>query len=336
MPFSFAQNSEDVLLWRCFRAKKQGFYVDVGASSPIADSVTHLFYEQGWSGLNLEPIPERVAEFSRLRPRDRTLCLAVGAVPGTATLTRSRGTGGLSTFHDATAPEVASQMAGAWKIESRLAPLSLIFEQEGIGEIDFLKIDVEGSEAAVLASLDLKRWRPAVILVEATLPNTSTPSHQGWEPELITRGYGFCWFDGLNRFYLAEERADLARHFGISPNVQDAMPQFGGFGSALRNPGHPDHGFAIHLASLLLTAPGIETDKYIEQIMRKDRPPGLFDKPVDAAAVNELYGLVLTRRPEPALLDKWLRGNPPTGAELLSQLLSSDEFRNRRSRIARG
>jgi hypothetical protein len=47
MPFSFAQNAEDVLLWRCFREKKPGFYVDVNASSPISDSVTHLFYEQG-------------------------------------------------------------------------------------------------------------------------------------------------------------------------------------------------------------------------------------------------------------------------------------------------
>jgi hypothetical protein len=71
--------------------------------------------------------------------------------------------------------------------------------------------------------------------------------------------------------------------------------------------------------------------------MRKDRPPALFDRPVDAAARER------TLRPPPhpppragAVLEKLLAGKPPTGAELLGQLLRSDEFRIRRSRIARG
>src|SRR5580704_4914727 len=130
MHFSFAQNNEDVLLWRCFSDKKEGFYVDVGASSPITDSVTHLFYEHGWSGLNLEPLPERVAELCRLRPRDRTLCLAVSAAPGTAKLTRQRGMGGLSTLHDTTGSEGVADVANAWEIETRLATLSLILEEQ--------------------------------------------------------------------------------------------------------------------------------------------------------------------------------------------------------------
>ena len=336
MPFSFAQNFEDVMLWRCFREKQKGFYVDVGASSPITDSVTHLFYENGWSGLNLEPLPERVAEFYRLRPRDRTRRLAIGTSSGSAKFTRQRGIGGLSTLQAATAPEVARHMAGAWEIEARIAPLSEVLEEEKIGEIDFLKIDVEGAEAAVLDSLDLSRWRPAVILVEATLPMTTTPSHEGWEPALLARGYNFCWFDGLNRFYLAQERSDLARHFVTPINVFDAMPRFAELGPALRNPGHPDHGFAMHFASLLLTAPGIETDAYLEQVMRKDRPPALFEKHVDAAAVVELYLLVLARRPEPGALDKLVADKLLTGAGLLRRLLTSHEFRTRRARVARG
>jgi Methyltransferase FkbM domain len=203
-----------------------------------------------------------------------------------------------------------------------------------IGEIDFLKINAEGAEAAVLDGLDISRRRPAVILVEATLPMTKIPSHEGWESGLLACGYGFCWVGGLNRFYLAQKRPYLDRHFKTPPSVHDTMPRFGGFGSAIRNPEHPDHGFARHLASRLLRAPGIETDAYLEQIMRTDRPPALFDKPVDAAAVTELYLLVLAHRPEPAALEKLLAGKVLTGAELLHQLLRSHEFRTRRSRIA--
>jgi hypothetical protein len=70
--------------------------------------------------------------------------------------------------------------------------------------------------------------------------------------------------------------------------------------------------------------------------MRKDRPAALFDQPVDAAAVTELYLLVLARRPDPAVLEKLLAKEPPTGAELLRRLIAGHEFRNRRSRIAWG
>ena len=336
MHFSFAQNNEDVLLWRCFRDKKQGFYVDVGASSPITDSVTHLFYEEGWAGINLDPLPERVAELSRLRPRDKTLCVAAGAVAGNVKLTRQRGMGGLSTLGDARSPQVAEYMAQAWEIDIQVVPLSQVLQEEQVAEIDFLKIDVEGAETAVLEGLDLSRWRPAVILVEATLPMTATPSHEGWEPILIAGGYRFVWFDGLNRFYIAQERPELASHFETPPNVHDAMPRFASYGAALRNAVHPDHGFATHLALLLLRAPGIETNAYLEQVMRKDRPPALFENPVDAAAMTELYLLVLGRRPEPAALENLTRSPPPTGAELLLRLLRSQEFCTRRARVAWG
>src|SRR5438105_2444255 len=47
MMVSFAQNHEDVLLARAFAEVGQGFYVDVGANDPSADSVTRHFYDRG-------------------------------------------------------------------------------------------------------------------------------------------------------------------------------------------------------------------------------------------------------------------------------------------------
>src|SRR3954447_19461381 len=49
--FSYAQNAEDVVLRRTFSGVEDGFYVDVGASSPVEDSVTLHFYERGWNGV---------------------------------------------------------------------------------------------------------------------------------------------------------------------------------------------------------------------------------------------------------------------------------------------
>ena len=42
---SYAQNFEDVLLWRALRGIKNGFYIDIGAYAPDDDSVTRAFYD---------------------------------------------------------------------------------------------------------------------------------------------------------------------------------------------------------------------------------------------------------------------------------------------------
>src|SRR5262249_39077279 len=81
--------------------------------------------------------------------------------------------------------------------------------------IDFMKIDVEGSEALVIESGDWERFRPRVLVIEATEPNSSIPSHEMWEPFVIERGYECVLFDGLNRFsptaHAHEPRDPLAR-----------------------------------------------------------------------------------------------------------------------------
>ena len=64
-------------------------------------------------------------------------------------------------------------------------------------------------EAAVLRGLSLKTVRPWIILVEATVARTQIPNYQEWDPLLTNRGYRFVHFDGLNRFYVAEEKAEL-------------------------------------------------------------------------------------------------------------------------------
>ena len=99
--------------------------------------------------------------------------------------------------------------------------LDNIFEAHGVSVVHFLKIDVEGMEAAVLRGLSLRTIRPWIILVEATVARTQIPNHQEWELLLTDRGYRFVHFDGLNRFYVAEEKAELIPRLEIQPNIFD-------------------------------------------------------------------------------------------------------------------
>ena len=83
---SYAQNHEDVLLQRLFRESPSGFYIDVGACHPVVHSVTKLFYERGWNGINIEPIPSLSEMLARERPRDINLRIGLSNRQGTSTL----------------------------------------------------------------------------------------------------------------------------------------------------------------------------------------------------------------------------------------------------------
>ena len=74
---SYAQNFEDVMLWRVFKNYDKGFYIDVGANDPERFSVTKSFYEKGWKGINIEPVQEWFELLKDKRPYDINLNLAV-------------------------------------------------------------------------------------------------------------------------------------------------------------------------------------------------------------------------------------------------------------------
>ncbi len=242
---SYAQNLEDVMLWRALHdaVEGPGFYIDVGAADPVALSVTKAFYDRGWHGIDVEPLPDEAARLEDARPRDivvqAALTDAAQAVAGTATFHRVTQSGqsvaptGLSTLDPAVADAAVAGagVAGAGidgvagvlveRIDVPLTTLAAVCRAHVGGPVHFLKIDAEGAEAAVLGGADFAACRPWIVLVEATAPGSGEGTAAAWEPGLLAARYDLVWFDGLNRFYLAREHADLARHFTVQPNVWD-------------------------------------------------------------------------------------------------------------------
>jgi FkbM family methyltransferase len=221
MPFiSYAQNLEDVMLYRALRDVKRGFYVDVGANSPDLHSVTRALYERGWRGINIEPVAVFHKQLVASRPDDINLAVAIGDRSGVVNFYDIPDTG-LSTVDG----EVARQhQLSGYRIVNREVPietLDSVFESHGIELVHFLKIDVEGHEGAVLRGLSLKAVRPWIIVVEATAPLSQDQSHLAWDLLLTERSYRFVYFDGLNRYYVAEEKAELAESFSSPPNIFD-------------------------------------------------------------------------------------------------------------------
>ena len=96
---SYAQNREDIILSAFFPDLNDGFYVDVGANHPISDSVTKLFYDKGWRGINIEPIKSLHKKLEKDRPEDINLAVGVSSKNGTAKFSEFD-IDGLSTFSD--------------------------------------------------------------------------------------------------------------------------------------------------------------------------------------------------------------------------------------------
>ncbi len=217
----YAQNREDLILEAFFSGKNIGFYVDVGAYHPSHDSVTKRFYDRGWVGINVEPQPDMFALFEKERPKDTNLNLGVSDKAGKLQL-RSYKNKGRSTFAQELKDEYEKTSEHDTEdyidISVKVTTLKQIFTDQNVGELDFLKVDVEGFEFKVLDGNDWDRYRPKVICIEG--------DHilQDWHKLLQTHDYKKAFFDGLNEYYIDSRRADT----GIVRYIDHILIELGG------------------------------------------------------------------------------------------------------------
>lgn len=211
------------MLYRALGSIEHGVYIDIGAQHPTIDSVSRAFFERGWFGVHVEPVPEYAAMLREARPGDVVIQAAVSSQAGEISLAVFPDTG-LSTVVESVAEGHASQTQyGAARREVVPAmTLSMVGDEVGNRDVHWLKIDVEGHERAVLEGWDLSRLRPWICVIEATQPNSTETNHLEWESILLEARYECVYTDGLNRFYVAEEQSDRLRQaFDTPPNVFD-------------------------------------------------------------------------------------------------------------------
>lgn len=211
-----------MVLARAFGDRPDGFYLDVGANHPTQASVTKLFSDRGWRGVNVEPNPALAALLAIARPRDVNLPIGLSDQPGKLTLHVVEDESGLSTLDVGQADGYRKAGRPVTAHEVEVLTLAQVCDRYvGDTPIDFLSIDVEGYEGAVLAGADFTRWRPRVLVIEATRPYTNVLCHHSWEPKVLAAGYSFAFFDGINRFYARSDEPALLARMGWPANPVD-------------------------------------------------------------------------------------------------------------------
>jgi FkbM family methyltransferase len=325
MQLSYAQRLEDYHLDLVFAGQQSGFYIDVGGGHPVADNVSFWFYLKGWRGLVVEPQRALAEMYAAARPRDIVACTLVGNREGEADFHVVERLHGLSTAVESNAKAVADFGAHYTTKRVPVRSLASLTSEHAIASVDFLKIDVEGAEADVLAGADWKLCRPRVVVIEAVAPGSMAEAWHEWEPMLLAHGYRYAFFDGLNRFYVADEASDLLTRFPSEPAAWDAVQHLWDFGRALDRPDHPDHALTRRLVDgFLASLPGLD-HSFLAGLLERGKSSDANEAP-DALA-RLLFGTAEYPGVSP-------RPGGKDAADVYARLMDSDRFRSALARIA--
>ncbi len=207
---SCTQANKDVLLLDALRQvpADAGFYIDVGSDDPEKDSITKLFYERGWHGINIGSSADRFSQLSETRTRD----INIQAVASNRS--------GEEVFHGILGDQTGTAVDGFAESRSAGKPsavkavtLTQLCKEHAPKDIHFLNIDVEGRETEVLEGMDFARFRPWVLVIKASEPKPCSTTNYKWDQLVREAGYRFVFKDTSNRYYVATEHAELASKF---------------------------------------------------------------------------------------------------------------------------
>ena len=200
----YSQNGEDFLLHKIFRGEKNGFFVEVGCIDGKRFSNTLSFEEIGWKGLCIEAHSGYIELLKKNRPNSIVCHCAVGEKDEESVTFFANSRGSLSTLDPSQESSFREQYGKYFTgFEEQQVPkrrLDTIFENNNITGIDILSLDIEGYEIEALKGLDLDKYRPLVLVVEA-----DSPEHeQQLDNLLYPKGYLKSVTVGANIFYLID------------------------------------------------------------------------------------------------------------------------------------
>lgn len=184
----YSQSGEQEFVLDFFKGKSDGFFLDIGAGDGWNDSNTRALWDLGWAGMLIEAnyrAFKQLMEVYGSGERAILLYAAINVVNGPVQFWEHPETGWSSLD-----PKLLGKPEDyhARLVQGlRLDALNIPFE------IDFMNIDVEGMDAAILNTLPVN-MRPKLILAECDKPGAD----MSVTSTLELRGYRKIWTNVSN------------------------------------------------------------------------------------------------------------------------------------------
>lgn len=161
-----SQGYEEWIVRDFFRDRRNGVFVDVGAAD-YKDGSNTWFLENrlGWSGLAIDAQEHYQTGYEQFRPRTRFFTFFVSDKSNEkARLFLSN----MSSFVASKDERFTAQFGQAGEaIEIPTITLNDLLDAQGVKSFDFLTMDIELSEPQGLAGLEIQRFKPQLVVVEA-------------------------------------------------------------------------------------------------------------------------------------------------------------------------
>lgn len=164
-PKHFSQHDEELIIRDFFGDLKNGVFVDVGANDYRVNSTTYYLEKYlGWGGLAIDAIAGFKKEYDLYRPRTRFFCFYVSDhSDDRAVFFINQQNKRISTG----SADLARKQGPFEKAEIATVTLNDLLARAGIERFDLLSMDIELAEPAALAGFDIKKFRPALVCIEA-------------------------------------------------------------------------------------------------------------------------------------------------------------------------
>ncbi len=156
--YHFGEFGEDIFVDRILRNITKGKYVDVGSYHPFKGSLTLKLYKKNWSGINIDLSKTSIDLFKIARKKDINLNIAISDFNGVTSYYEN------SPINQQNSLIKKNENQKEVKIEC--FTLNSILKEKNVENIDYLNVDVEGSELEVIKGIDLSKFNPSLISIE--------------------------------------------------------------------------------------------------------------------------------------------------------------------------